>query len=37
MVFDRWLDFATDQLVEELVQKEQTRVFRADASRASSR
>lgn len=37
MVFDRWLDFAADQLVEAMVMKEQARVSRVDASRSSTR
>ncbi len=37
MVFDRWLDFAADQLVDAMVSKEQARVSRVDASRSSTR
>jgi hypothetical protein len=36
MVFDRWLDFSADQLVYAMLLKEQARVSRADAARASS-
>ena len=37
MVFDRWLDFSADQLVDALVQKEHHRVLRANDSPASSK
>jgi hypothetical protein len=36
MVFDRWLDFAADQLVDAMLLKEHARVSRAAAARASS-
>ena len=37
MVFDRWLDFSGDQLVDALVQKEHHRVLRVNDSPASSK